>query len=265
MSQKLSRRSRALGLALGAIGVLLSLAGCATPPTDPAARKEFDATNDPLEPMNRKIFAVNMFLDDYFIKPVAQGYKFIVPQFGRDRIHDFLQNLDEPVIFADDMLQGEWHAADVTFGRFLINTTWGVGGTFDWAQDGGLDKQSGDFGQTLYRYGSPEGPYLVLPVLGPSNPRDTVGMFVDSAMDPFNWLASHYGHGGATWYRWVAEGIDERSQHIEDIEELQKNSIDFYAAIRSLWRQHRASELRHGRPGPSSDMDLNSLYNDPAK
>jgi phospholipid-binding lipoprotein MlaA len=265
VSQKPSRFSLALVLALGAAsGLLLSLAGCATPPKDPAARAEFEATNDPIEPTNRAIFGFNMFLDTWLIKPVAQSYKFIVPQFGRNRIHDFLQNLDEPVIFANDMMQGEWHAADVTAGRFLANTTWGIGGLFDLAQNDGLKKQSGDFGQTLYHYGVGNGPYLVLPILGPSDPRDAIGYGVDSVMDPFGWVAWHFGHGGATWYRWAAEGIDERSRHIQDIEELQKNSIDFYAAIRSLWRQHRAAELRHNRFAPMPNMDFKSMYDDPS-
>lgn len=247
--------------ALLLLGLLLPLVSCATPPKDPAARAEFEATNDPFEPTNRVIFEWNDIFYTAFVRPVAKAYRWAVPEFGRNRVHDFLQNLGEPVIWANDMLQGDWHAADVTAGRFLGNTTWGIGGLFDLAGESGLEKQSGDFGQTLYHYGVPEGPYLVLPILGPSDPRDAVGMAVDSQADPFDWLAYHFGHGGATWYRFGAEGLDEYSAHMDEIDALKKNSIDYYAAFRSLWRQHRASELRHGKPAPSP-VDLDSLYDE---
>ena len=243
-------------------GLLLPLFACATPPTDPAARAEFEATNDPLEPMNRVIFKWNDIFYSAFVRPIAKVYVWAVPEFGRNRIHDFLQNLNEPVIWANDMLQGDWHAADVTTGRFLANTTWGIGGLFDIAGKTGLEKQSGDFGQTLYHYGVPDGPYLVLPILGPSTPRDAVGMGVDSVADPFDWLAQHFGHSGASWYRFGAEGIDAYARHMDEIDELKKTSIDYYAALRSLWRQHRAAELRHGQPAPSP-VGLDSLYDGP--
>jgi phospholipid-binding lipoprotein MlaA len=254
-----SRSIRALLVA----GLLLPLVACATPPKDPAARAEFEATNDPLEPTNRVIFEWNDLFYSIFVRPVAKAYVWAMPEFGRNSIHDFLQNIGEPVIWANDMLQGEWHAADVTTGRFLANTTFGIGGLFDIAGKTGLEKQSGDFGQTLYHYGVADGPYLVLPILGPSDPRDAVGMGVDSVADPFDWLAAHYGHGGASWYRFGAEGIDEYSRHMDELDEIKKTSIDYYAAIRSLWRQHRAAELRHGKPAPSP-FSLDSLYDGPA-
>jgi phospholipid-binding lipoprotein MlaA len=253
------RASTRLIPALLIAGLLLPLVSCATPPKDPAARAEFEATNDPFEPTNRVIFRGNDLFYTYIVRPVAKAYVWAMPEFGRNRIHDFLQNLGEPIIWANDMLQGDWHAADVTTGRFLANTSFGIGGLFDIAGKTGLPKQSGDFGQTLYHYGVPGGPYLVLPILGPSDPRDAIGMGVDSVADPFDWLAQHFGHGGATWYRFGAEGIDAYARHMDELDQLKKTSIDYYAAIRSLWRQHRASELRHGAPAPSP-VDLDSLY-----
>lgn len=227
------------------------IASCATPPKNPAALAEFKATNDPLEPMNRRIFAFNEFLDRYLIKPVAQGYRTIVPAFGRNAIQHFLGNLNEPVIFANDMMQGEFKVANVTAARFLINSTFGLGGLLDVASGSGLERQSGDFGQTLYSWGVPSGPYLVLPIFGPSNPRDGFGMAVDGVMDPFGYLAGDYGaSNSATIGRMAGQGVDTRSRNIETLDDLQRNAIDFYAEIRSLYRQHRASELRHGRPGP---------------
>src|SRR5271154_3197987 len=131
-------------------------------------------------------------------------------------MRNFLDNLNEPVIFVNDSLQGEFKRADTTFARFLFNTTFGVGGLWDLASSQiGLEKQSGDFGQTLYSWGVPNGPYLVLPILGPSNPRDAIGIAVDSYLDPFHYVAANNGSRNAGLYRWVATGIDERSRNIE--------------------------------------------------
>jgi phospholipid-binding lipoprotein MlaA len=245
-------------VSLGLAGTLAAVAGCATPPTEPAARAEFERTNDPLEPMNRTIFDVNMFLDRILIKPVAQGYRTVVPDFAQNAIRNFLHNLGEPVIFANDVMQGEFKSAHDTFARFIINSTFGVGGTIDLAGQTGLPRQTGDFGQTLNRWGSPEGPYLVLPIFGPSNPRDAVGLGVDGVMEPFQYLAGAYGaETTSTIARFAANGIDQRAQNIDTLDDLQRHAIDFYAEIRSLYRQHRASELRHGRPGPMPDLENN--------
>jgi phospholipid-binding lipoprotein MlaA len=241
---------------------LLMLAACATPPSDPASRAQFEANNDPLEPMNRQIFAFDMFVDKWAIKPLAQVYDEVIPPFARDRVRDFLDNLHEPVIFANDVLQTEFTRAGWTAERFAINSTAGVGGIYDWASRWGIEKQSGDFGQTLNRYGAPEGPYLVLPILGPSNPRDVVGIVADGYADPFSYLAYDYGADVATYARWGAEGIDERARNLKNFDEIQRNAIDLYAEIRSLYRQHRASVLRHGEPA-TSPADLDTLYQDP--
>ncbi len=247
---------------LALIVPLMMLAACATPPSDPAARQQYEANNDPLEPMNRQIFAFDMFLDKWMFKPLAQVYDEVIPQFGRDRVRDFLDNLHEPVIFANNVVQTEFTRAGWTAERFAINSTAGVGGIYDWASRWGVEKQSGDFGQTLYHYGAPEGPYLVLPILGPSNPRDIVGMIGDGFADPFSYLAYDEGADVATYARWGAEGLDERARNLKNFDEIQKNAIDLYAEIRSLFRQHRADVLRHGEPAPAP-ADLDTLYQDP--
>ena len=245
------------------LGLLAFLAACATPPSDPAALADFKATNDPLEPMNRGIFDFNQFLDRILIRPAAQTYRFVFPEFSRDAVRHFLDNLGEPVIFANNVLQGEWKLAHNTAARFFVNSTFGLGGVIDLASLTELPRQSGDFGQTLYVWGVSDGPYLVLPILGPSNPRDTSGMVVDGFADPWGYLADAYGAATvATIGRFAAKGIDERARNIETLDELQRNAIDFYAQLRSLSRQHRASELRHGRPAPMPNLD--SLV-DPAK
>jgi phospholipid-binding lipoprotein MlaA len=239
----------------------LALSACATPPTDPAARAEFERTNDPLEPLNREIFNFNLFVDRIALKPVAETYVAVVPEFGRDAIRHFLDNLGEPLIFANNLLQGEWKRAHDTFARFLMNSTFGLGGVMDLASKNGLEKQTGDFGQTLYSWGVPDGPYLVLPILGPSDPRDAVGKGVDGYFDPWNWWASNVYYWWVSVPRGGVDGIDQRARNIDTFDELQRNAIDFYAELRSLYRQHRASELRHGEPAPIPDLD--TLYTDP--
>ncbi len=240
---------------------LFALSACATPPSDPPARAEFVKTYDPLEPLNRKIFDFNLFIDRVALKPVAQGYVAVVPEVGRNAIRHFLDNLGEPLVFANNLLQGQFKRAHDTFARFLMNTTFGLGGVMDLASSNGLPKQSGDFGQTLYSWGIPDGPYLVLPIFGPSDPRDAVGMGVDGYADPWNHLASNYHYWYLGLVRGAVDGIDQRARNLDTLDELQRNAIDFYAELRSLWRQHRASELRHGEPAAIPDLD--SLYRDP--
>jgi phospholipid-binding lipoprotein MlaA len=242
--------------------LVLTLGACATPPSDPAARAEFDETNDPFEPLNRKIFSFNQFFDRILFRPIAVTYDAAVPEMARDTIRHFLDNLSEPVVFGNDMLQGEFKRANETAGRFLMNSTFGVGGLMDVATKAGLEKQTGDFGQTLYYWGVPDGPYLVLPILGPSNPRDGIGIGVDGYADPYPHVISGATMTNAEYGRYAVNGIDERARNIQTLDELQRNAIDFYSQLRSLFRQHRASELRHGEPAPLPDLD--TLYQDPA-
>jgi phospholipid-binding lipoprotein MlaA len=240
---------------------VLALSACATPPTDPAARAEFEKTNDPFEPANRKILDFNLFIDRVALKPVAQGYVAVVPEVGRDAIRHFLDNLGEPIVFANNLLQGQFQRAGDTLGRFLTNTTFGVFGLMDPASKQGLEKQTGDFGQTLYSWGVPDGPYIVIPVLGPSDVRDGIGMGVDGYADPWDHMAGNYHYWYLGLVRAGIDGIDQRARNLDTFDELQRNAIDFYAELRSLWRQHRASVLRHGEPAPIPDLD--TLYQDP--
>jgi phospholipid-binding lipoprotein MlaA len=223
-----------------------------------AARAQQDA-NDPLEPMNRVFFSFDMFLDRILVKPVTQVYVAVVPRPGRRAIHNVLQNMNEPIVFANDILQGQFHRADITLGRFLLNSIFGLAGIFDWATESGLPQQTGDFGQTLYVWGVPSGPYLVLPLLGPTNPRDAIGFGVDSYADPVGY--AFWNAGGLRWLavsRMGTDTVDQRSQNLGTLDELQKTAIDFYAEVRSLTRQHREYELRNGKPAPLSSFD--SMY-----
>ena len=233
-------------------GLTLLFQGCATPPTDPDALAAYEEANDPLEPMNREIFAFNKAADTYLIKPLAQGYVYIVPAKGRKSVRSFLNNLRSPVVLANDLMQLEIQRAGTTLGRAVFNTTIGIGGLFDVASGLGLPYHDEDFGQTLAVWGVDEGPYLVLPILGPSNPRDTVGLVVDGFIDPLNWYLDNTGRGYLTYVRAAIDGIDRRADVLDTLDEIERTSLDFYATIRSLFRQRRIDEINNGEPKPGT-------------
>jgi len=231
---------------LALLASLSLLNACADVPKSPEAQAEARAIDDPLEPLNRTVFDVNDFLDRILIKPITQAYRYVVPEYVRGRIANVLQNMGEPVIFANDMMQGRATDAGTTTGRFLVNTTFGVAGVFEVAADWGLTKQSGDFGQTLSSWGINGGPYLVLPLFGPSNFRDAIGLGVDTVMSPWQWIAAMGGQGTQNrlvYSQFAADGLTRRDQSMEDLDALRAGSLDFYAEMRSVYRQYRDKQL----------------------
>ena len=216
-----------------------------------------DQENDPLEPLNRAFFEFNRVLDGLLLEPLARIYRGITPQFFRDAVDNFLDNLNTPVVLANDILQGEPYRAEKTLGRFMMNTIMGVGGLIDVGGMLGMPpRHSEDFGQTLAVYGVAEGPYLVLPILGPSNPRDAFGFLVDFAFDPMTFVAPT----DLALARFGTETLAFREQNIEAFDEVKRSSIDLYAATRTLSRQLRASEIRNGAPPPLDDIYDEDLY-----
>jgi len=228
------------------------LAACATPPpeTDRAARWAWEEANDPLEPMNRAIFAFNQVADKYVIKPVAEVYREL-PADLRKSVRNFVDNLKSPLVFLNDVLQGEFGRAGETATRFFANTMFGALGLIDVAEDH-IPKHDEDFGQTLAVWGLGEGPYIMLPILGPSNLRDVTGKATEWFADPVKYAAENAGIDWASYARAGAYGIDERSRLIDPLDALEATSIDFYAAIRNFYRQRRADEIRNGKPAPPS-------------
>ena len=216
-------------------------AGCST------AEPEALAQNDPYEPTNRAVFEMNTKIDKAFAKPVAKFYNHAVPGFARDGVHNFLTNLDKPVTFGNDILQGEGSRAGETLERFTVNSTLGFAGIVDVATIIGIPDHSEDFGQTLGVWGAGEGSYLVLPFIGPDPPRDLTGDVVDIFMDPLTYIKFH---GSDTWYA-VRSGVgvlDMRARNVDTVDQIERSSIDFYATTRSLYRQYRNSEIRNGAP-----------------
>lgn len=248
-------RARNLRLILpAAIAAVLGLSGCAAPrPTVQTAAVD-EEFNDPYEEINRSIFHFNQNVDRAALVPAAKTYRTVVPPPMRQSVYDFLRNLNGPVIFFHDVLQGQVGLAAETFGRLAINTTVGVGGMFDIATRLGIPHHTNDMGITLANYGVYEGPYIMLPVLGPSNPRDLAGMIADSFIDPGDYVAGEHNLWWAALSRSVVSGIDTRSRNIESLEDIEKTSLDYYATIRSLFRQRRAAQIRHEQsnlPNPS--------------
>lgn len=216
-------------------------------PFSKAHAQQNDGTNDPVEYLNRGILDLNLLLDRFILKPTALGYRYVFPEEVRKGLRNALRNLQAPTIFANDILQGKFERGAETAGRFVINSTIGVGGVFDVAADWGLEPHAEDFGQTLAVWGVPDGPYLMLPILGPSNPRDVVGSIVDSFADPFRLWADHEDKEWITYVRGGLSGIDRRERNIERFDELQKTAIDLYATIRSLHRQDRLDKIHDGK------------------
>ena len=243
------RKRRSLTWWVGAVSAVpLLVAGCATQPPadDPDAVAAYDEVNDAAEPTNRVIFNVNDGVDTVAIKPAAKGYRWSIPDGGRRGVANFLDNLRSPINLANDLLQGKPTRARDTVARFIINSTLGVAGFFDFAGDQGIKGHREDFGQTLAVWGVGEGGHVVLPLLGPSSPRDATGLVVDVFLDPLTYLAP-------TWLlvsRAVVRGIDEREEVLDTLEEIKSTSIDYYATIRSLYRQRREDQIRDGAPPP---------------
>jgi phospholipid-binding lipoprotein MlaA len=252
---------------------VFAMASCASAPkNDPGALAEFKKINDPGEPTNRFIFKINQGLDAIIIKPLTSFYRGIFPDPIRSGVHNFLNNIKTPVILANDVLQGEPERAGDTVMRFLINTTAGIGGLRDQASEWGYEAHDEDFGQTLAVWGVGEGPYIMLPLFGPSNPRDAIGKFVDTLMDPINWWAENDEREWVPITRTVVGGIDTRDQLWDVLDDLEKSSIDFYAAIRSLYRQRRNEDISNGRgaknnetPNFSGDFELADPDDQPQK
>ena len=230
--------------------------------------EEFD-DNDPLEVPNRFLFALNQTLDVLILRPVAATYRFLLPSGVRDSIRNVLRNLATPVVLVNDLMQGEFERAETTLARFAINTSGGVLGLFDVAADEGYEYHEEDFGQTLGSYGVGEGAYLVLPLFGPSSIRDGFGRVVDMFLDPFFYIGRAKDIETELLLRPALSGIDLRSRNIETLDDLERDSIDFYARLRSLWRQNRQNKINNGRDvGPTvtpglSDFDFDEFEGEP--
>jgi len=215
-----------------AFTALFLLAGCVTPPIkdgDP-----FDA-KDPIKPVNQQIFSFNLVADKNVIKPVAETYHY-VPEVARGAVGNFLSNLGEPANFVNGVLQLDPELALTAFWRFVLNTTYGLGGLRDFAGENGLKNKDTNFGKTLGRYGLDEGAYVVLPIAGPSTVRDTFGKAVDWVIDPVGFVFTL----PESIAQATADGIASRDGDAAIINQFYYESLEPYSATRAAYLQHQA-------------------------
>jgi phospholipid-binding lipoprotein MlaA len=230
-----NRRRTGARRAIVLFGAVALLGGCATPGAwDPSQ------ASDPLEPVNRGVFWVNDKFDVYMLTPVAKGWDFVAPDPVQTSVANFFRNLRFPVHFLNDVLQGKARAAGHDVARFVVNSTAGVVGLFDPATRLGLKRSDEDFGQTLGHYGVPSGPYLVLPLLGPSNVRDTAGGIADGAATVRPFFVDTLVTIGVR----AGEAVNARSRVIDEIEEERASAFDWYVFVRDAYLQRRRAQVR---------------------
>ena len=230
-------------IALTAVGLMLT--ACST-------TGQNDGISDPIEGVNRGIFKFNDVVDTAVFKPVAEGYRAGVPKPARMGLRNALRNLKSPQIVANDLLQGNVASACDGVTRFFANTLLGLGGTIDIAGAEGIKYKDEDFGQTMAVWGAGNGPYLVLPIFGPSSVRDASGMAVDMYTDPVRIVLENTDHYVASYTRSGLAALDKREELLDVLADLKKNSIDYYAAMKSTYVQRRESLISNN--GQNSDL-----------
>jgi phospholipid-binding lipoprotein MlaA len=224
----------------GAFALTLTLGGCATLPSgkpDPADR---------FERVNRSVYSFNRAIDHAVLRPVARTYVKITPGPVRRSISNFLTNLDYPVTIVNDILQGKIHDGLSDVGRFGVNTVVGIGGLFDPASHWGLEKHDEDFGLTLAKWGVRSGPYLMLPILGPSTVRDAPGRLVDRFVSPTTYI----NNTGVQVGYFVIKGVNARAGLL-DTDPVIDSAYDPYAFLRNAWLQRREFQV-HGGNAPEA-------------
>lgn len=240
-----SRLGHGLALTLPILVVAGALSGCATqPPKSETANYEaYKQLNDPLEPTNRVFFKVNNTLDTYLMKPIAQGYVAVTNQTIRNHVGNFTSNIGEPARMLNFMASGNPRDAGTSLVRFILNSTIGIGGIFDPAAALGYRETDTDFGLTLESWGVPPGPYLYLPIFGPSGVRDAANL-------PVEWFATPMEaapeSGALDSFGYAETGIkvvNTRAEYLPIIDQINATALDPYATFRSLYRQSRASEF----------------------
>jgi phospholipid-binding lipoprotein MlaA len=238
----IERQHRNFGSLIGAalLATSLLLSACASAPAN-------GDVYDPYEKVNRGVYEFNTFLDKGLIRPVAKGYRYVTPYGIRSRIGNFSDNLREPVNMLNAFLQGDFTQGMVDFWRFLLNTTVGLGGLNDVASTAGLKHRTEDFGQTLAAWGSGPGPFIELPLLGPSNGRDTVGRVVDFATTPWYYFMGGTGDVALT----AGQGLVERERLIDPMDDIYDTSLDPYITFRSVYDQHRNAAIRNTQDSTS--------------
>ncbi len=249
-----SRRCRGPVLLLGCVMMVFLLGGCASnPPKDHAY--------DPIEKVNRGMFKFNDLIDRIVLKPLSQGYVKVMPKRGQIMVSNFFDNAQYVDTILNDFLQGKGGQGTSDLGRFLVNTTVGIGGFFDPATSFGMEKHEEDFGQTLGVWGTPQGAYLVLPVYGPNTVRDAPGLAVSTATSAVFW-AGVFLNPAVSIPLSVLAAIDLRSRASNAIRFVNESALDPYVFTREAWVQHRTFLIYDGNPPEPEDAFGNDELGD---
>jgi phospholipid-binding lipoprotein MlaA len=211
--------------------------------------------DDPFEPFNRSMYFLHRGLDHYIFGPAARAYKAVLPKPVRKGIRNVIDNLKEPAIAFNDLLQAHPTRAGKTSARFIINSTVGIGGLMDIAYDAGIPHHDNGFGETAGRYNVAPGPYLFIPFIGPSNIRDLLGLTADIVTDPLGWVRVGQLRGEVLYARPVLDGLDLRAESDAQLKAIDDMSTDPYASLRSLYEQNRALQIQEaitGVPGSAT-------------
>jgi len=232
-------------------GLLLSIGtGCASWNAPPG---------DPLQPINKPIFRFNVAADDYVIGPVARGYKFVTPQLFRTGVTNFFYNTKFPRRFVSSVGQLKGRKAAGEVGRFVVNSTVGMAGLFDVATDMGMARYDEDMGQMFGYWGIPGGPYWMLPILGPSNPRDTAGIVAEIFLSPFFWV-SRVVDGPYFIGMGVFDNLNRRAEVDEELAAFRRSALDYYVAVRDAYLARREAQIADKDPDAEADEPDDDLY-----
>ena len=235
----------------------LGLCGC-------AGATHSDADTSALEQYNRTMFNINDKIDKAVIRPMAKGYRAITNSFVRQRVTDFFNNISEPVSAANHILQGEVHNSAQNVGRFMINTVVGGAGLFDVASKVGLEQKKTGFDETMSTWCVPDGPYIILPIMGPSTPRAFAGFVADGYSSPAYWIIKENGDNKAMLAYYGATGlkyINLMAENLPLLESLEEGSVDYYETMKSSYLQNRNKLKRCGyqkvvEVTPAYDFDM---------
>ncbi len=238
---KLFARAKVMAMSLA---LCMSLTACSTT-SEPNYSGE---VSDPFEELNRKTFAFNEALDKAVFNPVVKGYRTVVPQPARTGVRNFVRNLNSPIIVGNQILQGDVEGAAGGVTRFAVNTVFGVGGLIDVAADAGLPYEKEDFGQTLAVWGVGSGPYVVMPIFGPSTMRDATGSLVDGYADPLRIYLDNIDEEEWIYARAGLQGLVAKDEFYDVLNDLRMNSFDYYAAVRSVYIQNRNALINDQDP-----------------